>query len=66
MSGTITGLKVDRGFGFITGDDGREYFVHCREVVGLPFHWLTIGTRVRFTPATSRRGARAHHVEEAA
>lgn len=28
MNGTIVRLRGDRGFGFITGEDGREHFFH--------------------------------------
>jgi len=28
MKGTIKFFNVMKGFGFITGEDGKEYFVH--------------------------------------
>ena len=37
MSGRITGLKFDRGFGFIAADNGAEVFFHASEVRGVPF-----------------------------
>ena len=66
MSGRITGLKFDRGFGFITTEDGREHFFHASAVRGVPFHWLKEGMRVTFHTANDYRGPRAYHVQEAA
>jgi cold shock protein len=28
MQGTVKFFKVDNGYGFITGEDGTDYFVH--------------------------------------
>ncbi len=28
MEGTVKFFNVGKGFGFIAGDDGKEYFVH--------------------------------------
>jgi len=33
-NGVISGFKVGRGYGFITGDDGDEYYLHRSEVLG--------------------------------
>jgi cold shock CspA family protein len=57
-------LVKARGFGFIDGDDGNEYFFH-RSACGShtdPEH-LKPGDRVGFTPTESPKGMRAEHVE---
>ena len=28
MNGTLKTIRADKGFGFILGEDGKEYFVH--------------------------------------
>jgi cold shock CspA family protein len=28
MNGTISKVLLEKGFGFIRGDDGQEYFMH--------------------------------------
>ena len=34
MTGKIRTLRVDKGFGFIKGDGGNEYFFHQSAVYG--------------------------------
>jgi CspA family cold shock protein len=57
MQGSIKRLVPDRGFGFVTGDDGAEYFVHRSEVS----EWdrLAEGSPVTFEAAAGPKGPRA-------
>jgi cold shock CspA family protein len=50
MTGAIRGLK--KGFGFIAGDDGRDYFFHwsAMEPSTKNFRELILQERVAFTP----------------
>ena len=66
-TGTIKKLVSDRGFGFIAGEDGKDYFFH-RDALAetLPFHALIGGERVEFTLQASDRGPRAVNVRRAA
>lgn len=59
LSGTVTRLLVDKGFGFIAAPDGTEYFVHRSAVADWP---LQEGDEVTFEPATAPKGPRAEHV----
>ena len=34
MTGTIRTLRVDKGFGFIKGETGQEYFFHQSAIYG--------------------------------
>jgi CspA family cold shock protein len=65
-TGTITKLVSERGFGFITADDGKDYFFH-RSAVGsqLDFDRLTGGEKVQFEVEQDPKGARARNVEPA-
>jgi CspA family cold shock protein len=49
MNGTLSRLLTDKGFGFITGDDGQEYFMHRSAVRdGSVFEQLREGQPVTF------------------
>lgn len=62
-NGTIKKLISDRGFGFITADDGKDYFFHRDGVAAsLDFDRLTGGEKVSFDVESSPRGPRATNV----
>ncbi len=64
-TGTIKKLVSDRGFGFITGEDGKDYFFHRDALSGsLDFDRLAGGERVSFDIQASQRGPRAANVRE--
>lgn len=64
--GTIKKVVADRGFGFITADDGKEYFFH-RSGLGssLDFDRLAGGEKVEFEIEAGPKGARAAKVRAA-
>lgn len=65
-SGTIKKVVADRGFGFITAEDGKDYFFHRGGLVApLEFDRLVGGERVSFEIETSPKGPRAIQVTEA-
>jgi CspA family cold shock protein len=65
-SGTIKKLVADRGFGFITADDGKDYFVHRGALEGgLDFDRLEGGEKVDFEVEASPKGPRAIKVRSA-
>jgi CspA family cold shock protein len=67
MNGTIKRLTADRGFGFIRGEDGAEYFFHRSELRGgLTFEELKEGQQVSFEPRRGDKGPRAGEVKAAA
>lgn len=59
-SGTIKKLVSDRGFGFITADDGKDYFFHRDGVAD--FDALRGGEQVTFDIQASPKGPRANNV----
>lgn len=66
MNGTIKKLSLDRGFGFIQGDDGSDYFFHQTELRGgLSFDQLKEGQRIAFEPRQADKGPRAADVKPA-
>jgi CspA family cold shock protein len=64
MSGTIKKLVPDRGFGFITADDGNDYFFHRSGAAD--FDRLDTGMKVDFVTEPSPKGPRATNVRLAA
>lgn len=65
-TGTIKKLVADRGFGFITAEDGKEYFFHRGGLdTSLEFDRLSGGERVEFEIETSPKGPRATQVRSA-
>src|SRR4051794_38896137 len=58
MYGTITELVLDRGFGFITNQDGREYFFNRSALMGVDFEDLDAGMGVEFIARPPEAGDR--------
>jgi CspA family cold shock protein len=62
-SGTVKKVQPDRGFGFITTEDGKDYFFHRSAIDGpLDFDALQGGERVTFEVESSTKGPRAARV----
>lgn len=51
MQGHVKWFSADRGWGFITGSDGNDYFVHHRLILGDGFKILLGDDEVEFQPA---------------
>lgn len=60
--GRVEAFDRKKRYGFITGDDGRKYFVHSNDI-NVPSKSLDSGYSVIFTPACRERGYRAENVE---
>ena len=61
MEGTVKWFNSKKGYGFIAGDDGEEYFVHFTAVPRGTF--LRENDRVSFEPGESERGKQAKNVK---
>jgi CspA family cold shock protein len=65
-TGTIKKVIADRGFGFITADDAKEYFFHRNSLdSSLDFDRLVGGEKVEFEIEQSPKGPRANRVRSA-
>ena len=65
-TGTIKKVVADRGFGFITADDTKEYFFHRNSLdSSIDFDRLNGGEKVEFEIEQSPKGPRANKVRSA-
>ena len=66
LSGHILKWLPDKGFGFVKGIDGTEYFFHRSAVKGASpniDHQIQESVPVTFRPSSSQKGPRAEDVE---
>jgi cold shock CspA family protein len=61
VRGTVVFLAPLKGYGFIRGENGVEFFFH-RSVCWGRFALLRVGTVVTFDPRSTPRGPRASDV----
>ena len=62
--GTIKKV-TDKGFGFITTDNGGDIFFHMSNLDGVRMEELREGQRVTYTVGQGPKGARAENVRRA-
>ena len=63
-TGTVKWFNEEKGFGFITQDDGgADVFVHFRAISGDGFKTLTEGQKVSYETEQGPKGLQAANVE---
>ena len=60
--GTVKWFNDQKGFGFISAEDGNDYFVHHSSILGDGFKTLKEGASVQFDIEKTDRGPRAVQV----
>ena len=61
-TGTVKFFNAEKGFGFITRDEGADVFVHYSNIEGSGYRSLADGQRVEFDVAPGRKGEEAQNV----
>ncbi|HAV27925.1 MAG TPA: cold-shock protein [Lachnospiraceae bacterium] len=60
--GTVKWFNAEKGYGFITGEDGKDVFVHFSAIQAEGFKSLDEGQAVTFDLQQGNRGLQAANV----
>ena len=61
-TGTVKFFNAEKGFGFISREQGEDVFVHYSNIQGHGYKSLDEGQRVEFDVAPGRKGEEAQNV----
>ncbi len=61
--GTVKWFNDNKGFGFITSNNGPDLFVHYRAIQGNGFKSLQEGQKVSFVAVRGQKGMQADQVQ---
>ncbi|EGY76309.1 cold-shock protein [Peptoniphilus indolicus] len=64
MKGTVKWFNGEKGFGFITGEDGKDVFCHFSQIQKEGFKTLNEGQAVEFDVVESEKGPQAENIVE--
>ncbi len=62
MNGTVKWFNADKGFGFITGEDGKDVFAHFSQINSNGFKTLEEGQNVTFDVVQGQKGPQAENI----
>ncbi|NLL81715.1 MAG: cold-shock protein [Tissierellia bacterium] len=62
MTGTVKWFNAEKGYGFITGDDGNDVFAHFSQIQKEGFKSLEEGQEVEFEVAQGEKGLQAENI----
>ena len=61
-TGTVKFFNAEKGYGFISREDGDDVFVHFSNIQGEGYRSLDEGQKVEFDIAPGRKGEEAQNV----
>ncbi len=62
MNGTVKWFNGQKGFGFITGEDGNDVFAHFSQINSEGYKSLEEGQKVSFDVANGAKGPQAENI----
>jgi CspA family cold shock protein len=63
-NGTVKWFNADKGFGFITQENGSDVFVHYSAIASTGFRSLNEGDQVAFEVVQGTKGPQAQSVKK--
>ena len=64
MQGKVVWFDSKKGYGFVQGEDSKDYFVHYKHIVGDSYKNLVKDELVNFKALNSEKGLIAKEVEK--
>ncbi|MBZ4683677.1 MAG: cold shock protein [Fusobacteriaceae bacterium] len=62
LHGTVKWFNAEKGFGFITSEEGKDIFVHFSQINKKGFKTLEEGEKVTFELTEGQKGPQASNV----
>ncbi|MFA5522953.1 MAG: cold-shock protein [Tissierellales bacterium] len=62
MNGTVKWFNSEKGFGFITTDEGKDVFAHFSQINKEGFKTLEEGQKVTFNVVDGAKGPQAENI----
>lgn len=62
MNGTVKWFNSEKGYGFITGEDGVDVFAHFSQIGGDGYKTLEEGQKVSFEVVDGAKGPQAGNI----
>lgn len=62
MTGTVKWFNSEKGFGFITSDEGNDVFAHFSQIQKEGFKTLEEGQKVEFDVVEGAKGPQAENI----
>jgi cold shock protein len=63
MNGTVKWFNSEKGFGFITGEDGKDVFAHFSQIKSEGYKSLQEGQKVSFDVTQGPKGPQAENIQ---
>lgn len=62
QKGTVKWFNPTKGYGFISGENGTDVFVHHSNILVNGFRYLEVGQRVKYQVEQTEKGSNAINV----